>query len=147
MYDGAVDLKDFVNRVALITGGGSGMGRVAARVFAGRGAGVAVADIDGDGIPEVVLLVRAGTGWSIIGRNLDAESTGQPLQYETTLEVLEPERISAGDLDGDGQAEVVILDDKGGMAMRKDRFEIFSLEAEEDDHRFVRRNLTPRIQH
>ncbi|MBM3278901.1 MAG: glucose 1-dehydrogenase [Candidatus Handelsmanbacteria bacterium] len=52
-------LKD---KVALITGAGSGIGRQAALLFAGEGAGVVVADLAPQGGEETVRLVRAGGG-------------------------------------------------------------------------------------
>jgi NAD(P)-dependent dehydrogenase (short-subunit alcohol dehydrogenase family) len=42
-------LNDFSGRVVIVTGGASGQGRVAAEIFASRGASVVVADIDGEG--------------------------------------------------------------------------------------------------
>jgi len=46
--------QDFAGRVALITGGGSGLGQAAARLLAGRGARVVVADINETGGAETV---------------------------------------------------------------------------------------------
>jgi NAD(P)-dependent dehydrogenase (short-subunit alcohol dehydrogenase family) len=46
--------QDFAGRVALVTGGGSGLGQAAARLLAGRGARVVVADISETGGAETV---------------------------------------------------------------------------------------------
>lgn len=45
--------SDFSDKVVFVTGAGSGMGRAMAEEFAGRGAGVAVCDIDGDSAASV----------------------------------------------------------------------------------------------
>lgn len=52
-------------KTAAITGAGSGMGRATARVFAERGAEVAVIDIDGEAAEETVSLVEADGGSAI----------------------------------------------------------------------------------
>jgi NAD(P)-dependent dehydrogenase (short-subunit alcohol dehydrogenase family) len=62
-----VRLKD---KVAVITGGGSGMGRASALLFAREGAAVVVADIDGDAAQAVAREV-ADAGGSAVGANAD----------------------------------------------------------------------------
>ena len=53
-------------RVALVTGGGSGMGRETARLLAGAGARVAICDRDGDAAQETgdAIEARGGTVWT-----------------------------------------------------------------------------------
>ena len=57
-----MSLASLDGKVALITGGASGQGRAAARVFAGAGARVVVADIDEVGANETVKLVEERGG-------------------------------------------------------------------------------------
>ena len=47
-------MKSFDNKVAAITGAGSGIGRALAIDFAERGARLALSDIDTDGLAETV---------------------------------------------------------------------------------------------
>jgi 3-oxoacyl-[acyl-carrier protein] reductase len=52
----------FSNRVAVITGGGNGMGAATARRFAQEGAHVVVGDIEGDSAARVAEEIHAGGG-------------------------------------------------------------------------------------
>jgi NAD(P)-dependent dehydrogenase (short-subunit alcohol dehydrogenase family) len=52
----------YVGKVALVTGGGSGIGRASARAFAAAGAAVAVVDFDGDAAERTAGLIEADGG-------------------------------------------------------------------------------------
>ena len=49
-------------KIALVTGGGSGIGRASARAFAREGAKVVVADVDVEGGEETVGMIEAAAG-------------------------------------------------------------------------------------
>src|SRR4051794_25252559 len=53
------------DRIALITGAGSGQGRAAAELFASHGASIAVIDINDDGAAETVALVEKQGGTAV----------------------------------------------------------------------------------
>jgi NAD(P)-dependent dehydrogenase (short-subunit alcohol dehydrogenase family) len=55
-------MADLTGRVAMVTGGGSGLGRATCQVFAEAGCHVLVADIDEDGAKRTVDLVEAAGG-------------------------------------------------------------------------------------
>jgi NAD(P)-dependent dehydrogenase (short-subunit alcohol dehydrogenase family) len=60
-------MKDFQNKVVVVTGAGSGIGKETALAFARRGARLAVCDVDGEG------LRGAGTQLEAIGREVYSE--------------------------------------------------------------------------
>lgn len=55
----------FAGRCALVTGGGSGIGRAACQRLAQEGAAVAVVDLNGDGARQTVSLIEAAGGRAI----------------------------------------------------------------------------------
>lgn len=63
---------EFMDRVALVTGGASGIGRAVARAFTSQGARVAVADVDADGAEKVV--ADAGRGLAVAVDVTDTDS-------------------------------------------------------------------------
>lgn len=66
-------MKDFKNKVAAITGAGSGMGRSLAVLLASRGCHVALSDINEAGLAETVKLLN-GTGVKVTSQKLDVSN-------------------------------------------------------------------------
>jgi NAD(P)-dependent dehydrogenase (short-subunit alcohol dehydrogenase family) len=58
------DNRDLGGKVAFVTGAASGIGRVTALAFAGRGTNVVVADIDHRANQDTVTTPRPSTGLS-----------------------------------------------------------------------------------
>src|SRR5688572_11186646 len=58
----------YSNKVALVTGGASGIGRAAAIAFAAKGASVVVSDVDADRGEKVVAEIRKANGKAVFIR-------------------------------------------------------------------------------
>ena len=58
-------MGDLTGRVALVTGGGSGLGRATSRLLAESGAHVLVADIDPHGAEQTVKMIEQGTAEAV----------------------------------------------------------------------------------
>jgi rhamnulose-1-phosphate aldolase/alcohol dehydrogenase len=79
---------ELAGRIALVTGGASGIGRAAARVLAARGAHVVVADLNADGARGVAdeLVAAHGTRRSIsVGVDVTDEGAVREMLDETVL--------------------------------------------------------------
>jgi NAD(P)-dependent dehydrogenase (short-subunit alcohol dehydrogenase family) len=59
---GAATAMSFKDRMAVVTGAGSGIGRAVAQALAGRGAAVAVLDLDGAAAKDTAGLIQAAGG-------------------------------------------------------------------------------------
>ena len=71
-----MQLKRFENKVALVTGAGSGIGRATALAFAREGAKVAVADYNAAGAAETVRLIEA-EGGTALAQHVDIKDEAQ----------------------------------------------------------------------
>jgi NAD(P)-dependent dehydrogenase (short-subunit alcohol dehydrogenase family) len=115
-----VRLKD---KVAIITGAASGIGKATAKLFAEHGAKVVVADIDKDGGSQTVTQIQNGGNEAIF------------VETDVTLKV-DTEKMVAQTIETYGKLD--ILFNNAGIAMRLPVAEL----PEEDWHRCLDVNLT-----
>ncbi|MBI4247828.1 MAG: SDR family NAD(P)-dependent oxidoreductase, partial [Candidatus Rokubacteria bacterium] len=73
---GGVPVESFEGRVAVVTGGGSGIGRALAEGLASAGARIVVADVDEAAMAAAVAAIRAGGGQALAVR-ADVSDRGQ----------------------------------------------------------------------
>ncbi len=78
-------MSALTNKIALITGGGGGIGGAIARFFAKEGANIALVDINGDAARSVAKEIsgQGGTAISLVADVTDKESVQQMLQTTT----------------------------------------------------------------
>ncbi len=76
------------NKVALITGAGSGMGRAASLLFAKEGARIACADIDEKGAQETARMIEADGGEAFAVKSDVSKSAEAEAMVAATLEKL-----------------------------------------------------------
>ena len=69
-------MKEFDGKVALVTGGGSGIGRATALAFAREGAKVVIADRKVQRGEETISMIR-GAGWTASFRRTDVSVTAE----------------------------------------------------------------------
>src|SRR5713226_4277548 len=74
------------NKIALITGAGSGMGRAASLLFAKEGARIACADIDEKGAQETAHMIEADGGEAFAVKSDVSKSANAEAMVAATLE-------------------------------------------------------------
>ncbi|MFG1780640.1 SDR family NAD(P)-dependent oxidoreductase [Micromonospora sp. NPDC049051] len=78
-------MREFTDRVAVVTGAGSGIGRALAVELAARGAGLAVSDVDDEGLRETVRRCAAFEG-QVHGYRLDVTDRAAVLAHAERVE-------------------------------------------------------------
>lgn len=100
-----------------------------ANIADATGKDIAVADVDGDGYFEPVLVLDAGDASDLVVWNYDADETGQEESLAWRVDF--PVRAaSAGDLDGDHTDEIVMLEDGGWWGWSDDKLHSFNTATE-----------------
>jgi NAD(P)-dependent dehydrogenase (short-subunit alcohol dehydrogenase family) len=81
----AVD--SFAEKLAVVTGGGSGMGRELARQLAAQGCSVAACDLNAETVAETAAMARAGAppGVLVTGHGCDVSDEAQVLRFRDEL--------------------------------------------------------------
>jgi NAD(P)-dependent dehydrogenase (short-subunit alcohol dehydrogenase family) len=87
MMGGAGAVDSFTGKLAVVTGGGSGMGRDLARQLAAQGCSVAACDLNADAVAETAALARAGAppGVRVTAHVCDVSEEAQVLRFRDEL--------------------------------------------------------------
>jgi 3-oxoacyl-[acyl-carrier protein] reductase len=96
------------NKIALITGAGSGMGRVASLLFAQEGAKVAAIDIDEKGAQETVRMIETGGGKAVAVRADVSKSADAQAMVAATVEKLGAPDIVYNNAGIEGKAAAIV---------------------------------------
>ena len=113
----AVD--SFTGKLAVVTGGGSGMGRELVRQLAAQGCSVAACDLNADTVAETAATARAGAppGVQVTGHACDVSDEAQVLRFRD--ELLEQHASDHVNLvfsnAGIGGGESFVKDSRGGV--------------------------------
>ncbi|HTU05966.1 MAG TPA: SDR family NAD(P)-dependent oxidoreductase, partial [Trebonia sp.] len=80
-------MDSFAGKLAVVTGGGSGIGRALVRQLAAEGCSVAACDCDSGTIAETVTLVSGGAaaGVRVTGHDCDVADEAQVLRFRDDL--------------------------------------------------------------
>jgi hypothetical protein len=89
-----------------------------------RGVDIAVADTSGDGVGDILFLLRTGDTTTIAAWSVDVDNGFRAASFETHFEA-----ITAGDIDTDGRAEIAVLEDRGWFGFASDRIHFYRVGA------------------
>jgi NAD(P)-dependent dehydrogenase (short-subunit alcohol dehydrogenase family) len=80
-------MESFTGKLAVVTGGGSGMGRELTRQLAAEGCAVAACDWHADAVAETTAMARAGAppGTAVTGHACDVSDEAQVLRFRDEL--------------------------------------------------------------